>query len=301
MRFPWIAALLAALLAAGPAAAEEPKFAYGKKEDVAKAPDWAASVTAGFGATTGNAQNLNFTAGVTVSRRFDENMLSFDGSAAITRSTIPIAVAGPTPPGYAELSSLTQTTSEAWNTRLRYDRFFDLNALYAFVFAGGDVPAGKQFLGGAQVGYARALVKTAKDELSLEMGVDYSHELFVTGTPDSVNIASLRAYLGYIGNPNDLLSYNVGVEWLGNMNEETRPTGTVGAFADNRVNGKLGLTWKIFGNGSLGFRFRALYDSAPAPKPLPGLPPGLSWPPGYQPLAEKLDTFTEIVLVYKLL
>jgi len=301
VRTTFIAAALAAgALAASPAAGDEPKFAYGKKEDVAKAPDWAASVTAGFAAATGNAQNLNFTGGGSVSHRFGENMLSFDANAAIARSTVPVAVLGPNP-GEAVLSSTTQTTSESWGTRLRYDRFFDLNAIYVFGFAGGDIPAGKQFVGSAQAGYSRALYKTAKDELVAEAGVDYSYERFVTGTPNSVNIVSLRAFLGYIGNPNDILSYNVSLEWLGNMNEETRPTGTVGPFADNRVNGRLGLTWKIFGNGSLGFRFRALYDSAPAPRPLPGLPAGLQWPANYQPLADKFDTFTEIVLVYKLM
>ncbi len=302
MRTPSIAATLAAamLVAAFPAAGEDPKFPYGKKDELAKAPDWAASVTAGFGAATGNAQNLNFTGGGSVSRRFDENMLSFDASAALARTTTSIALAGPTP-GTAVLGTQTQTSSEAWNTRLRYDRFFDLNAIYAFGFAGGDIPAGKQFVGGAQAGYTRALWKAGKDELLAEAGVDYTYERFVTGSPNSVDIGSLRAYVGYVGNPNDSLSYGVSVEWLGNLNSENRPTGTVGSFADNRVNGKVGLTWKIFGNGSLGFRFRALYDSAPAPKPLPGLPPGLSWPPNYQPLAEKFDTFTEIVLVYKLI
>ena len=300
MRSPIIATALIAL-AASAARADEPKFAYEKKEDLAKAPEWAASVTAGFGLTTGNAQNLNLTGGGSAAYRFDSNMLSLDAVAAIIRTTLPIAVAETQGSTTAVLSSVTQTTSEAWNVKLRYDRFFDLNALYAFGFGGGDVPAGKQFVGGGQVGYARALHKTAKDELVLEGGIDFSHEIFVTGTPNSVDIASLRVYLGYLGNPSESLSYNVSVEWLGNVNSETRPTGEVGAFGDNRVNGKLGVTWKMFGNGSLGFRFRCLYDSAPAPKPLPALPPGLQWPPGYTPLAEKFDTFTEIVLVYKLI
>jgi hypothetical protein len=48
----------------------------------------------------------------------------------------------------------------------------------------------------------------------------------------------------------------------------------------------------------MGFRFRALYDSAPAPKPPPA---GFSWAAGYQPLANPWDTFTELVLVYKLM
>jgi hypothetical protein len=295
-----VAATIALGLAwAYPAATDEPKFAYGKKEAEQKVPDWTASLTAGFGAATGNAQNLNLSGAASVARRFHDNMLSLDASAAIARSTLPIAVASPNP-GVAELSSITQTTSEAWNTRVRYDRFFDLNALYAFVSAGGDVPAGKQFVGGAQVGYARALYKAGKDELELEAGIDYTYQHFVTGSPDLVNIASLRGFLGYVGNPDDIVTYSASVEWLGNMTEETRPTGSVSPFDDNRVDGKLGLTWKIFGNGNLGFRFHLLYDSVPAPRPLPSLPAGLAWPPNYQPLADRLDTLTEIVIVYKL-
>jgi len=287
------------MLKAFPAAADEPKFVYGKKEDEAKVPAWTASVSAGFGAATGNAENLNLSAAATVAHRFDDNMLSFDGSAAIARSTLPVAVPSASP-GIAQLSSISQTTSEAWNTRLRYDRFFDLNALYAFVSAGGDIPAGKQFLGGIQAGYARALYKAGKDELEFEAGIDYTHQHFVTGNPDVVDIASLRGFLGYVGNPDAIVSYNASVEWLGNLTRESRPTGPVSPFDDNRVDGKVGLTWKIFGNGNLGFRFHLMYDSAPAPRPLPTLPAGLAWPQNYQPLADRLDTLTEIVVLYKL-
>jgi hypothetical protein len=293
-----VTAAAAALLAGGVSAQEPPRFA--KAEDLAKAPEWTASVTAGFGAATGNAQNVNFTAGANVGRRFGENLLTFDASAAIARSTSTTAVDLNTDGSITpdEVLHVTQTTSQAWATRLRYDRFFDLNAVYALGFAGGDEPAGKKLLLGAQAGYSRALYKTATSELVAELGFDFTHQVYSTGTPSTVEIASLRAYLGYVGNPDPVLSYNVGVEYLGNLNTEDTPTGKVSAFGDNRVNGKLGLTWKVFGNGSLGFRFRALYDSAPAPKPPP---PGFSWAPGYQPLAEKLDTFSELVLVYKLM
>jgi hypothetical protein len=290
-------------LAVAPAAVrpDEPKFPYGKKDELQKLPPWAASVTAGFGLTTGNAQSLNLTGGASVSHRFDvENMLSFDANVAIQRSTIDTAsdtnqdgVIGP-----GELQSITQSVSEAWGLRLRYDRFFGLNAIYAFGFAGGDVPAGKQFLTGGQVGYSRALWKTETSELVGEAGIDYTYQRFVVGDPNAVNIISLRTFLGYLGTPNKDLQYNASVEYLGNLNALDTPTGRVGTFADNRLIGRLGVTWKIFGDGSLGFRFRALYDSAPAPKPPPA---GFAWAAGYQPLAKEWDTFTELVLVYKLL
>ena len=281
---------------------EDPKFAYAKAGDLAKLPPWAAQVTAGFGMTTGNAQAINFSGAGMVSHRFTPNdLLAFDALVAFQRSTVQTAVDSAPADGVItpnEVMSITQSVSEAWATKLRYDHFFDLNAVYGLVFAGGDIPAGKQFVGGAQVGYSRALYKTATSELVGEIGLDYTYQRYVVGDPNSIHIAALRAYLGYLGNPTPDLSYNASIEYLGNLNEENTPTGKVGSFGDNRAVGKLGVTWKIFGDGSLGFRFRALYDSAPAPKPPPA---GFSWAAGYQPLANPWDTFTELVLVYKLM
>jgi len=281
--------------------AEDPKFAYGKTAELAKLPPWAASVQAGFGMTTGNAQSLNLTGAGMVSHRFTQNdLLAFDAAVAIQRSTVQTAVDvnqdGEISPD--EVQNITQSVSEAWATKLRYDHFFELNAVYGLVFAGGDIPAGKQFVGGAQVGYSRALYKTATSELVGELGFDYTYQRYVVGDPNSLNIAAIRAYLGYLGNPTPDLSYSASIEYLGNLNTENTPTGQVGAFGDNRAAGKLAVTWKIFGDGSMGFRFRALYDSAPAPKPPPA---GFSWAAGYQPLANPWDTFTELVLVYKLM
>jgi Protein of unknown function, DUF481 len=291
-----------AFLAPGAVArGDDPKFSFGKADAVAKAPPWAASVTAGFGMTTGNAQSVNLSGAGMVSHRFTpDDLLAFDASVAFQRSTLQTAtdVNGDGVITPDEVVSITQSVSEAWGTRLRYDHFFGLNAIYALAFAGGDVPAGKQFLAGVQAGYSRALYKTATSELVGELGIDYTYQRYVVGDPSSLNIAAVRAYLGYLGNPTSDLSYNASIEYLGNMNEESTPTGRVGAFGDNRAVGKLGVTWKIFGDGSLGFRFRALYDSAPAPKPPPA---GFAWAAGYQPLANPWDTFTELVLVYKLL
>ena len=284
------------------ARADDPKFAYGKGADLAKLPDWAASVTAGFGMTTGNAQALNFSGAGSVAHRFTQSdLLAFDAMVAFQRSTIQTAQDAPPYDGVItpdEVYSITQSVSEAWGTKLRYDHFFDLNAVYGLAFAGGDIPAGKQFVGGVQAGYSRALWKTATSELVGEVGLDYTYQRYVVGSPNAIDIAAIRAFIGYTGNPNADLSYSASVEYLGNLNTENTPTGQVGAFGDNRAVGKLGVTWKIFGDGSMGFRFRALYDSAPAPKPPPA---GFSWAPGYQPLANPWDTFTELVLVYKLM
>jgi hypothetical protein len=297
-----LAALAAcAILLPGAAFADDPKFAWAKKDEVVKMPPWAASVTAGFGMTTGNAQALNLSGAGMVSHRFtQDDLLAFDANVAFQRSTVQSAVDrnGDRVITPDEVLDITQTVSEAWGTRLRYDHFFDLNSIYAFTFAGGDIPAGKQFVGGLQAGYSRALYKTATGELVGEVGLDYTYQRYVVGSPNSINIAAVRAYLGYLGNPSSDLSYSASVEYLGNLNALETPTGRVGTFGDNRAVGRVGVTWKIFGDGSMGFRFRALYDSAPAPRPPPG---GFSWAPGYTPLANPWDTFTELVLVYKLM
>ncbi len=302
-RMAVLGALVAVLqLAAAPARADDPKFAYGKAGEVTKLPPWAASVTAGFGMTTGNAQSVNFTGAGMVSHRFgDSDLLAFDATVAFQRSTVQTATDlnadGVITPN--EVLDITQSVSEAWGTRLRYDHFFDpVNGVYGLVLAGGDIPAGKQFVGSAQAGYSRALLRTATSELVGEVGLDYSYQRYVVGDPNSINFAAIRAFLGYVGNPTADLSYNASIEYLGNLSEQNTPTGRVGAFGDNRAVGKVGVTWKIFGDGSMGFRFRALYDSAPAPKPPPA---GFSWAPGYQPLANPWDTFTELVVVYKLM
>ena len=288
-------------LAPTPARGDDPKFAYGKAGDVAKLPPWAAQVTAGFGMTTGNAQSLNLTGAGMVSHRFTPvDLLAFDAAIAFQRSTVQTAtdLNGDQQISPSEVQNITQTVSEAWTARLRYDHFFGLNSVYGLAFANGDVPAGRQFQGGVQAGYSRALFQTATSELVGEVGLDYSYLRFVVGDPNSISIIAVRAYLGYLGNPTPDLSYSAGIEYLGNLNEENTPTGRVAPFGDNRVTGKIGVTWKIFGDGSMGFRFRALYDSAPAPRPPPA---GFSWAAGYQPLANPWDTFTELVLVYKLL
>ena len=303
MRASKMAVLVAAGIAftAGTARAEDPKFAYGKREEIAKLPPWASSVQAGFGMTTGNAQSINFSGAGNVAYRFSpDDRLAFDAGVAFQRSTVQTAVDanadGSISP--SEVFDITQTVSSAWFTKLRYDHFFDLNAIYVFTTAGGDVPAGKQFVYSAQVGYSRALWKTATNELVAEAGFDYTYQRYVVGNPDSINIAGLRGFLGYVGNPKPDLSYNASIEYIGNLNSLNTPTGTVNAFGDNRLLMRAGVTWNIFGDGSAGVRFRALYDSAPAPRPPPA---GFSWAAGYQPLANPWDTFTEFVLVYKLM
>ena len=226
------------VMLAGAASADDPKFAYGKRDEIAKLPPWAASVQAGFGMTTGNAQAINLSGPATwatASRRTtgsSSTPASPSSAAPCSRRSTPTADGVISP---NEVFDITQTVSSAWFTKLRYDHFFDLNAIYVFTTAGGDVPAGKQFVYSAQVGYSRALWKTATNELVGEAGLDYTYQRYVVGTPDSINIAGLRGFVGYVGNPNPDLSYNASVEYIGNLNALNTPTGTVNSFGDNRL------------------------------------------------------------------
>ncbi len=294
-----IAAAFALALAAPAAAQEAPKFAYGKG-DAAQGPAWTASVQIGFGSSTGNAQNLNLTGGASAAHRFGDDMISAEVSAALARSRLFIASEADGTPGIGpdEVRTVTQTTSQAWLAKARYDRFFGpSSSLYASAELSGDEPAGKELLAGGQVGYSRALHRTGKSLLLAEVGFDWSRQKFVS-SPDAVSIGSLRAFLRYQGAPLEPLRYHASLEYLANVNEERTPSRRVGAFGDNRLAGKLGLDVKLSDAGSLGVRFRALYDSAPAQRPPPA---GAAWEAGYAPLAERLDTVTELVLVYKLL
>ncbi len=76
----------------------------------------------------------------------------------------------------------------------------------------------------------------------------------------------------------------------------------VDAFHDTRVVGKLGLTTTVMKRLSVGFGFTLRYDENPAPLPIPsGAMAGAHFADGFVPFAEKVDTLTEINLIYTFL
>ena len=76
-----------------------------------------------------------------------------------------------------EITSQTTVTAETLAGRLRYDRFLtEHNSLFVAALASRDVPAGKDAVLGAQLGYSRQLYKTETAEAVAEFGYDYSHE-----------------------------------------------------------------------------------------------------------------------------
>src|SRR6266700_3033778 len=76
-----------AALASSPAHAQkDPKFDYGKQEEV-KAVEWKAQAKGGFAMTTGNSQTTNGTLAASVSRKEGNNKLALEGGAAYGRSS----------------------------------------------------------------------------------------------------------------------------------------------------------------------------------------------------------------------
>jgi Protein of unknown function, DUF481 len=276
-----------------------PTFVFFKKEDV-KAVEWKATAQLGLAASTGNAQAISLTASGAVSRRAGDNKLSAEVAAAFARSRVFVASDSNGTPGIGadELRSVTQTTSESWWVKTRYDRFFtERDALFVQGGLAADRPAGKALLAGGQLGYRRVFYERARRQLAGELGYDFTHQEYVA-TGAALQIHSGRAFLGYHAEPDLLIGIDSSLELLTNLNAELTPTGRVGPLGDNRIVALLGATFKLGEGGSIGLRFTAHYESAPAPLPMIA---GVSFEPGFVPLADRLDTRTELVLLWRLL
>jgi hypothetical protein len=199
-----------------------------------------------------------------------------------------------------ELSRTSTTTSNSWQAKARYDRFFTLNnSAYASAQALSDKPAGKQFVGGGQAGYSRQLVKTDRYLAVAELGYDFSYEKATGPTAEGVPIHSGRAFTSAGITVSKQTGATLSLEVLTNLNKENAPApgyAQVDGFKDTRFVGKLGLTTTLWENVSFGFGFTGRYDNAPAP--LPALKtPALPFAPGFFPLAKKWDTITEATLI----
>lgn len=314
-------AVLALLLLAAPASAQSnPTFTYGKVEEVkAGTPppppvEWKASAKAGMLFSSGNSQTTNATVGLALSRKEAANKFSFDAALAYGRSNIRVARFDDAtmPMVITGVENRQVTTTNNWMSKARYDRFFTANnAGYASGQIAADPIAGKEFVGGGQVGYSRQLLKNDVHLIVSELGYDYSYENYVEQpgrTIDPVSIHSARLFAGETLKMTPASGANVSVEALFNLNREgaaldanTGPPATqgVGAFHDTRVVGKLGLTTTLFARLSVAFGFTLRYDQNPPPRPIPqGAPPGSMYTTGLQPFADKVDTLAEATLIY---
>lgn len=308
-RQPWLwATVTAVVLTAQTAQAQDPKFAFAAAptEGQAQSAVWKASAQAGLMLATGNANSLTISGGASASRTDAHNKLALDASAAYGSATTYVAndLNGDKLLAASEIESSTQTSTKQWNVKLRYDRFFSTNNLgYVAAQVGGNEPAGKFVYGGAQAGYSRQLVKTARNELLAELGYDFTFEFYAGSpppSPDRLLIHSLRVFVGHSLTLTKDTGLVTGIEGLFNLNPLVAPgfADEIGPFRDTRVNFKTALSTTIYQNLSFRFSFAARFDNVPAPRPAPA---GFAYVDGFQPLAQKLDTLSEAALVVNFL
>lgn len=295
---------LALVLALGaltaPAAAQTFTYADDKaKEELAKsdasAIEWKAAAQAGLIVTAGNSRITALSAGLNASRKQGPNKVQLEGSLAYARSSIFLAddADGDMLISEDEITRPTTTSNRGWATKARYDRFLsDRDSLYGAALAAADKPAGKEFVGGGQVGYSRTLFKDEVHTILGEAGYDFSYENPVIGSGDPIH--SLRLFAGYAGKLDADTQLDASAEALLNGNSYTNATGEIEALDDTRVTGKLSLTTKVFEDVSFRFAAEEKYDHAPSQRPPFG---SLGYAPGFVPLADELDTKVEASLI----
>lgn len=282
----------------GQAVAQDPKFEYGKKEEVKKV-EWKASAQAGIIMTSGNSRTTTASAGVSASRKSGDNKFSIEGSAAYAQSDIWLAIDENMDMRISEneIQIAESTTSKFWLIKGRYDRFFtEHNSAFVTGRAAADEPAGKEFFGGGQIGYSRQIFKTTMHELVSEIGYDFTYEDYAA-VGDAVSIHSARLFAGYKGTLSETTGFEASFEALLNLNSEDTPTGEVDPLEDSRINGRVALTTRLSSKMSFRFAFQARFDNAPAPR----APFNVPYADGFVPLADSLDTTTEAALIVNIL
>ncbi len=284
--------------AAGTALADDPKFQYGKAEEVAKVKgtEYEASAEAGVVFTTGNSETTTITAGAKASRKTGKNKLSAEGSITYARSSLRVlddmngnGVIDNT----AEIRDESSTTAEQLAIKVRYDRFLtEFNSLFIAALASRDLPAGKESVLGGQLGYSRRLYKTEKTEAVGEFGYDFSYEDLVAGDP--VEIHSARAFVGLKAEMTEGATFETSGEVLTNLNHETLPTRTDGADfgEDTRINFRAAVSAKLGKRMAVQTSIEAKFDNRPAPANIAGLAMG------FVPEAAKLDTIMKASFIY---
>jgi putative salt-induced outer membrane protein YdiY len=288
-----------ALVAASAVAYAQPAPAWekGKREDIKGVEEvaWTAKAEAGLVSTTGNSKTLTMTASANVTRKDHDNKVDLRIDGTFARATTRVA-ADANANGVIdadELSTATATSAESATAKLRYDRYLtEADAVYAAALATVDRPAGKEFLGGVQVGYSRGLYKSERHELLGEVGYDLTYLRLLAA--DSVTIHSLRGFGGYKGKLNESTAAEASLEALFNVNTVTIGVREAGAFEDTRLNGMVGLTTTMSERLSLAASFTAKFDNVPAPLAVIG---GVPFAPGFVPVADKLDTIAKISLI----
>lgn len=292
-------ALTVCLTALGGEALADPKFEYGKADEVAKVKgtEWNASAEAGVVFTTGNSETITATGGLKAARKTGQNKLAVEGSLTYAKSGVRV-LADNNGNGLvddaSEITTAETTTANTLAGKIRYDRFLtEHNSLFGAVLAARDVPAGKDLVLGAQAGYSRQLFKSKSAEAVAEFGYDYSHEDLVTGPNNSIH--SLRGYVGYKAEMTEGTTFETNLEALTNLNEEelaTRNGEPASAGEDTRLLFKASISAKIGKNLSFQSSLEVKYDQRPGPLGIKNLAMG------FVPEAAKLDTIMKASLIY---
>lgn len=286
-----------AVLAAAPlvaSAQSNPKFEYGKKDDVkdVKGVEWDAVAEAGVVLTTGNSRVTTVTGGFKATRKEAENKFSAEATGAFARTSNLVA-------NDVNMDGLLQSdeveradkdSAKNGSAKLRYDRFLtEKNSLFVAALVGTDPIAGKDLTAGGQVGYSRMLYLSPHHELSGEFGYDFSYENFATDDPtatQSLAIHSARAFTGYKGKLNENTTVEGSLEVLANLLGQTVNTRDVSALEDLRVNLAGSIAAKLSKSVALSFSTTAKFDNVPAPLAIPGA----MLDPDDPPKASKMDT-----------
>ncbi|MEO8699169.1 MAG: DUF481 domain-containing protein [Kofleriaceae bacterium] len=278
----------------------DPKFEYGKAEEVEKVKEveWTAAAEFGLVFTTGNSDTTTIAAGLKASRKTGKNKLSLEGSMTYAKSSIRVLDdinGNGLIDSEDEIVTQETVTAETYASKIRYDRFLTKsNSLFAALLAARDLPAGKQSVVGGQVGYSRLLSKSKKSEAVGEIGLDYARENLVAGAP--VHILSARAFVGYKAEMTEGANVDASTELLTNLNHEDLATRVNGAGVgeDTRITVKVAFSAKIGKNLAVQTSVEARYDHRPAPLAIKGLAAG------FVPEASRLDTMMKASLIYTL-
>jgi hypothetical protein len=162
------------------------------------------------------------------------------------------------------------------------------------VLASRDLPAGKEAVIGAQLGYSRRLYKSKRHEAVAELGYDFAHEDLTVG--DGVSIHSARLFSGYKGELATGTSVEASAEVLTNLIEVTLPTMKDGGIGrDTRINTRLAASSKIGKSLAIQMSLELKYDHRPGPLAIKNLAMG------FVPEASRLDTTMKASLIYTFL
>jgi Protein of unknown function, DUF481 len=277
-----------------------PKFEFGKAGELEKVKDveWSVLAHAGFVATAGNSETISISAGLRAARKTGKNKLAAEGSVTYARAALRVLDdmnGNGLVDNEDEILTQTTITAETLASKLRYDRFLTRSgSVFVAALASRDLPAGKEAVLGAQVGYSRRLYKTKRHEAVAELGYDLSREDLVVGDP--VAIHSARAFGGYKGVLITGTSLEASAELLTNLFEVTLPTGKDGRIGrDTRLNARVAIASKLGKHLAIQTSLELRYDHRPGPLRIKHLAPG------FVPEAAPLDTIMKASLIYTFL